>query len=452
MNKGLPKIVVKPPGPKSRELWGRLTKHLTGMSGQASMVPVAFSSGRGCVLMDVDGNEYIDFTSGIYITSAGHCHPKVVKAICDQVAALINCHDFNTPIKVECMEKLASVTPSGLTMGQLFSGGAECIEAALRLAKAATGKKEFISFYNGFHGKTLAAMSLSEIRHPAEAPRAANYYRTPYGHCYHCSFKKEYPECDIYCVDFIKEVIAHQTTGNVAGIMLEPIQGWAGSIVPPDKFLPRLRELCDEMGMLLIADEILCGSGRTGPPDGSLWCSKGHYNVTPDILIMGKGIANGYPVTAFMTTEEIMEKAPPHAFSTSYGSNPVACAAVLASLEVIEEERLVKNASKVGKFILKRLKEIQEEHETVGEVRGKGLLLGMELVKNRRSKEPFQEAGHLVYRKAFEKGLAWVPAHQNLRMAPPLIMNEELADKGLRIIEQALTETEKELKGKYGDK
>jgi 4-aminobutyrate aminotransferase-like enzyme len=331
-------------------------------------------------------------------------------------------------------------------MGQLFSGGSECIEATIRLSKAFTGKKEFISFYNGFHGKTLASMGLSEVRHPSEAPRAPSFSRTPYGHCYHCAFKMEYPDCDLFCADFVKEVLQHQTTGDVAGIVLEPIQGWAGTIVPPDDWMSRLRKLCDDLGILLIADEILTCCGRTG----KMWCVE-NYNVIPDIITMGKGFGSGYPVTAFMTTEEIMEKCPPHAFSTSYGSNPVACAAALASLKVIEKERLVENAARVGKFMIKRLKEIQEEHEIVGEVRGKGLLLGMELVKSRKSREPFREAGYLAYRKSFEKGLAWVPAHQNLRIAPALIIDEELADKGLRIIDEALKETEKELKGKYGD-
>jgi len=248
-----------------------------------------------------------------------------------------------------------------------------------------------------------------------------------------------YPECGLYCVDYLNDVIRHQTTGNVAGVVLEPILGWGGSVVPPKEYLQRLRKLCSEQGILLIADEILTGCGRTG----KMWCVE-HSNVVPDIMTVGKHLGSGYPITAVVSSERIMRDTQASA-STSFGGNPVACAAALASLQVIQEERLVDNAAKVGDAMLKRLHEIKQDHKIVGDVRGRGLLLGIELVKNPLTKEPYREAGHMVYQKAFEKGLAWVPAHHVLRIAPPMTITSELAQKGLDIIEEAIREVERSL-------
>jgi len=228
--------------------------------------------------------------------------------------------------------------------------------------------------------------------------------------------------------------------GRVAGIVLEPIQGWNGSVVYPDEFLPRLRKLCDELGIMLMVDEILTGFGRTG----KMFCVD-HYGVVPDVMILGKGLGGGFPISAIAIREQytsILEKI---SASTSYGGNPVACAAALASLEVIEEKRIVERSARLGEFILSRLRRIKENHPLVGELRGKGCLLGMELVKDPTTREPFVKAGQLVYQKAFQKGVAWIPARQNLRMSLPLIMPEEIANKALDIIEEAIAETEKEL-------
>jgi len=320
-------------------------------------------------------------------------------------------------------------------MAQLYCGGSECVEAAIRLAKIFKKKFEFIGFHGSFHGKTMGAMSLADVV-PQLGPRMPGYYRVPYGYCYRCSFKMEYPGCGLYCVEYIREVLRHQTTGNIAGIVLEPILGWGGSVVPPKEYLQRLRRLCDEEGILLIIDEILTGCGRTG----KMWCVE-HSDVVPDIMTVGKHLGSGYPITAVLSSERIMRDAQSSA-STSFGGNPVACASALASLQVIQEEKLVENAAKVGEEMMGRLKEIKDEHPIVGDVRGKGLLLGIELVKDRLTKEPNREAGHKVYQKAFGKGLAWVPAHHILRIAPPMIITSELAQKGLDIIEEAIREVE----------
>ncbi|NPV54299.1 MAG: aspartate aminotransferase family protein [Firmicutes bacterium] len=436
----IPHIVVTPPGPKSRDIHERAARHMKGFSSQVRLFPVAFESGHGYTLTDVDGNKYIDFSSGIYVTNCGHAHPKVTEAIQKWAGKLLNCHDFSTEVKTLLLEKVASISPGGkLTGMQLYCTGSEAVEAGLRVARAYTRKFEFISFFRDFHGKTMGANSLAGMDFTG-GPRAVGYHRVPYGNCYRCAFKKDYPDCGIYCVDYIRQVIAEETTGNVAAIVLEPVQGWGGSVVPPDEFLPKLRALCDELGILLFVDEVLTSFGRTG----KMFCVD-HYGVIPDLMTVGKGFGNGFPVTAILMKEELAEKLELISASTSYGGNPVACAAALASIEVIEEEGLVEHSARLGEFILNKLKEMQSNHPIIGQVRGKGCLLGMELVKDRVTKEPFVKAGQLVYQKAFAKGLAWIPAGHNLRMSPPLIMPEEVASKALDIIDEALYETEKEL-------
>jgi 4-aminobutyrate aminotransferase/4-aminobutyrate aminotransferase/(S)-3-amino-2-methylpropionate transaminase len=227
--------------------------------------------------------------------------------------------------------------------------------------------------------------------------------------------------------------------GNVAAFVLEPVQGWGGSIFPPDDFFPKLRRLCDEYGILLFDDEVLAGMGRTGE-----WMCLDHWQVVPDIVTFGKSFGNGFPVTAMVVKSEYAEALEKISASSSYGGNPMACAAALASLEVIEEEGILENVKKVGAYFMERMEKMKEEHPIIGDVKGKGFLLGIELVKDKATKEPFGEAGKLVYQKAFTKGLAWIPAGHILRMSPPLIMDEKYAGMGLDMIEESIAEVEKE--------
>ena len=438
--KSVPDMKIPAPGPRSKELHARAEKYMKGYSSQVKLFPVSFESGHGVTLTDADGNKYIDFSSGIYVTNLGHCHPKVVEYIQKYTAQLMNCHDFTTEVKVQFLEKLASLTPGNLNGIQMYCAGCESVEAAMRAARAYTKKYEFFSFYGDFHGKTMAAVSLTQVADFTSGPRAAGYHLAPGAHCYHCAFDKTYPGCKLFCVDALEKQIKFEGTGNIAGIVLEPIQGWNGSIVYPDDYLPALRKLCDKLGIFLIVDEVLTCCARTG----KMWCVD-HYDVIPDVIIMGKGLANGFPCTAFAVREEYTEVMDKISASTSYGGNPMAAAAGLASLEVIEEESIVEKSAKLGDFIMKRLVKMKDEHKIIGEVRGKGCLLGMELVKDANTKEPFIEAGKRVYQVAFSKGLAWIPANQNLRMSPPLIMEEEIAEKALEIIDQSITIVEKEL-------
>jgi len=405
----VPNIIVPPPGPKSKELHNKTAKNFKGFSSQVQLFPVAFAEGKGVTLTDVDGNTYIDFSSGIYVTSLGHCHPKVSEAIKKYADTLLNCHDFVTPIKAKLVEKLVSVSMGDLNGVQLYDSGTAAVEAGLRTLRAATGKIEIISFYKDFHGKTLGATSCARVD-KTSGLRAPGFFLVPRPYCYRCDFKLKYPDCGIHCVDFIKTAIREQTTNQVAGIVLEPIQGWAGSVVSPDEFMPKLRKLCDDLKILLMADEVLTCMARTGK-----MFAMEHWNVVPDIMTLGKSFGNGFPVTAMLVSEKYKEAIEKISASTSYGGNPMACAAALASIEIIEEENLCEKSAKLGEFCMKRMKKMYDRYKIIGEVRGKGCLLGIELVKDRNTKEPFEEAGKLVYQKAFRKGVAWIPAGHILR-------------------------------------
>lgn len=433
----LPSIKTELPGPKSNEFHSRAAKYMKGYSSQVKLFPVAFESGKGCTLTDVDDNIFIDFSSGIYVTGLGHCHPKISEAVATYAKKLMNCHDFTTEIKMKLLEKLASITMGDLNGIQLYDSGTTAVEAGLRCARAASGKFEFMSFWRDFHGKTMGAVSLAGVD-KSQGMRAPGFFLAPRPNCYRCPFKLKYPECDCQCVDFVEDVIKNETTGQIAAIVLEPIQGWGGSVVPPDEFIPRLRKICDKHNMLLMADEVLTCMGRTGK-----MFAMEHWNTTPDITTLGKGFGNGFPVTAMCVSDKYKDAVEQISASSSYGGNPMACAAALASIEVIEDEKLCERSAHLGEVFLKRMNKMKDNHKIIGDVRGKGCLLAMELVKDKNSKEPFDDAGKMVYQSAFAKGLAWVPAGHILRLSPPIIMEDDMALKGLDIIEEAVIEVEK---------
>lgn len=441
--KSVPRIVAPPPGPKSKEMHSRAAKFMRGYSSQVRLFPVVFAAGHGVTLTDVDGNTYIDFSSGIYVTGLGHCHPKVTEAVQKAAGELMNCHDFTTPIKMRLLEKLAELTPGlgdkKLSGMQLYDSGTTAVEAGLRVMRAATGKFEFISFHRDFHGKTMGAVGLAQVD-SSQGLRAPGFFLVPRGNCYRCAFKQKYPECNLMCVDYIRTVLKEETSGRVAGIVFEPVQGWGGSVVPPDGWIQKIRVLCDELGILMMADEVLTCMARTGK-----MFAMQNWNTVPDVITLGKGFGNGFPVTAMIVADKYKEVIEKISASTSYGGNPMACAAALASLEVIEEEGLCERSAHLGEILLKRMKEMEAAYPIIGEARGLGCLLGIELVKDKATKEPFEEAGRLVYQKAFRKGLAWIPAGHILRMSPPMIMDDDVALKGLSIIEESIYETQKEL-------
>jgi 4-aminobutyrate aminotransferase-like enzyme len=442
--KGIPHIVTETPGPKSKAMHANAAKYMKGLSSQVKLFPVCFEEGYGITLTDVDGNKYLDFSSGIYVTSLGHCHPKISEAIAYWAKKLMNAHDFTTPVKEKLLEKMVDVLPGNLNAIQLYSDGSSAVEAAIRAARAITGKHEFISGYRDFHGKSMAAVSCAQmIRGDVLSygpTRAPGFYMVPRPDPYRPLWTKTDGTIDTdKYIEFYEQFITESTVGNLAAFVLEPAQGWAGSIFPPDDFFPKLKKLCEKYKVLLFDDEVLAGMGRTGE-----WLCLNHWDVVPDIVTLGKSFGNGFPVTAMVLKEEYAEALETISASSSYGGNPMACAAALASIEVIEEEDLLDNVRTVSKVIMQRMERMKEQHPIIGDVKGKGFLLGIELVKDKNTKEPFAQAGTLVYQKAFQKGLAWIPAGHILRMSPPLIMDEKHAMMGLDMIEDAISEVEDE--------
>ena len=440
----IPSLVTETPGPKSKVMHANTARYMKGLSSQVKLFPVCFEEGYGISLTDVDGNRYLDFSSGIYVTSLGHCHPKISEAISYWSKKLMNVHDFTTPVKERLMEKMASILPGKLNAIQLYSDGTAAVEAAIRAARAITGKHEFISAYRDFHGKTQAAVSCARM-HRSETlsygpTRSAGFYMVPRPDPYRPLWTRadNTIDTDAY-IEFYENFIVEGTVGNVAAFVLEPVQGWAGSIFPPDDFFPKLKALTEKHHILLYDDEVLAGMGRTGE-----WLTLNHWGVIPDIVTFGKSFGNGFPVTAMVVSEENGDALEKISASSSYGGNPMACAAALASIEVIEEEDILQNVRDVGDYFMKRMLKMKEQHPIIGDVKGKGFLLGIELVMDKKTKEPFEEAGKLVYQKAFKKGLAWIPAGHILRMSPPLIMNDKYAAMGMDIIEDAISEVEKE--------
>jgi 4-aminobutyrate aminotransferase-like enzyme len=425
-------------GPRSREIVAREQRHIApGYQSFALYSGLAMARGSGAILWDEDGNEYIDFIAGIAVGSVGHCHPHYVEALKRQ-AERLTFGSFTTETRARFLELVASVTPEGLTRIQLFSGGAEAVEAGLRLARAATGRHEAIGFWGGFHGKTGGVLGLlgSDFKHHL-GPFLPGQYSTPYADCYRCPFKLRYPDCGIACAEYVREVIRHQTAGEIAAIIVEPIQGTAGNVIPPDGFLRALQSVARDHGALLFADEMITGFGRTG----AMWGAE-HEGVVPDIMTVGKGVGGGFPLAGVISTEALTSAKPwanPSASSSSYGGNPLAAAAGLAALEIILKEDLVGHAQHVGAVMLAELERLKDKYRTVGEVRGRGLLLGIELVEDRQTRRPLDKAiTRDLYTECLRRGLVAMTYSPTIRLNPPLVITEETARTGLGILDEAL--------------
>jgi 4-aminobutyrate aminotransferase-like enzyme len=399
--------------------------------------PVAYESGAGVTLTDVDGNTYIDFSSGIVITNLGHAHPRIAEAVARAASQLDNVHDFATPWKVEALEALASVTPGDLNLFTFFSSGTEAIEGAMRVARAITGRSGFVSFHRDYHGRTGGAASVTASR-ASNAARDPGNYLLPSGHCYRCSLGLTHPACGLRCASFAGESIDQNLPGQIAGAVMELVTNGNGATVYQPGYVSAVADVVRSRGGVFIADEVATGFGRTGA-----WFASQDEGVLPDIMAIGKGMGNGFPVTAIAVREEFAEALEVSYPSTSYGGNPMACAAVVEVIKVMKEEQIVEHARRVGEHALEVMRGIAERHPIVGEVRGRGTLLAMELVKDRATREPFVEAGDLVYQEAFRRGVAWATAGNILRITPPIVMSEEIMSKGLSIVEEAIAHAEK---------
>lgn len=432
------------PGPRSKQIVGREQQHMApGLQSIALYAGLAMVRGNGCTLVDEDGNQYIDFIAGIGVGSVGHCHPHYVETLRQQVDRL-TFGSFTTETRTRFLELLASVAPGGLTRMQLYSGGAEAVEAAFRLAKSATRRFEFIGFWGGFHGKTGGVLGLlgDEFKQHL-GPFMPGLYVSPYANCYRCPLSLQYPECGIACAEHLRDVIRYQTQGEIAAIIVEPMQGTAGNVVPPAGFLKAIQAIAREHEALLIFDEMLTGFGRTG----KMWGGD-HDGVVPDVLTIGKGMGGGFPVSGIISTDELSRAKPfanPSGSSSSYGGNPLAAAAGLASLEIILKEDLVTNAERVGAVMLSRLEALKEKYRFVGDVRGKGLMLGVDMVQDRTTKEPLQqEVTHALFQECLRRGLVAMCYSHIIRINPPLVINESTALEGLAILDEAMAAVAKQ--------
>ena len=431
-----PRVVTEVPGPKSRALTAREAAHLApGVQSISTLSGIAVESASGSIIQDVDGNRFLDLAAGICVNALGHSHPEYGRILKDQIDhAMVG--SFTTQRRVEALEKVASHLPKGLDRLQFYSGGSEAVEAALRLSKSHTKKFEFLSFWGGFHGKTAGTMSLiGDGTKNNLGPAMPGTYLTPYADCYRCPLALKYPSCGIECASFAKKVIRNSTTGALAAILIEPIQGTAGNIVPPPEFLPIVREIATENNALLLADEMITGFGRTGK-----WFAVEHVGVTPDIMTLGKGLGAGFPVAGLASTEAITKATPwgsPSGSSSSYGANPLASAAVLAASTVIENERLVENSAELGAFMLGALQALQEKYEFIGEVRGQGLLLGVELVKDRASKEPLDKKVCVrLFHECMKRGLICMIYNPHFRVNPALSIDRTAAETAIGILDE----------------
>jgi len=443
--KDYPKIVVRPPGPKARELVKRDEASIS--PSYVRFYPLAIEMGKDCIVKDVDGNEYIDFNSGLVCLNVGHNHPKVVSAIknqCDRFLHYSNT-DFYYREVVDLAEKLFEITPGKFEKKVYFgNSGTEAVEASIKLSKWHTRKHQFIAFIGGFHGRTLGSLSFTGsklVQRRYYFPMLPGITHVPYPHCYRCPFKLSYPDCGYWCVDFIDEMILQKylPPEEVAGIVFEPIQGEGGYVVPPPEYFQRLKKLADKYGFLLIDDEIQAGMGRTGR-----WFAIEHWKVDPDIICVAKALASGLPLGVTVARARLMDwEGGSHA--STFGGNPLACAAALAVIDVIKEEKLLENAEKQGNYIMKWLQNLKEEREIVGDVRGKGLMIGVEIVEDKETKKSGTTKAKEVMLRCWKRGVAIITCGAStLRIAPPLTITRELVDASLEIIGDVIKEVEKE--------
>jgi 4-aminobutyrate aminotransferase len=427
-----PRLVTELPGPRARAVMERDATVTSPSLPRA--YPLAPARGAGAVVEDVDGNAFLDFNAAIAVCSTGHAHPAVVRAVQEQAERLLHysASDFYLPIYSEVCARLDAITPVvGETRSFLTNSGTEAVEAAIKLARRHTGRQYVISFIGGFHGRTYGSVTLTASKanyHAGFGPLLPGVLYAPYGYCHRCPINLSYPECGLATVDYIEDVIFHRLArpDEVAAVIIEPIQGEGGYIVPPPGWLRKLRDLCTEHGILFVADEVQSGMGRTG----RMWATE-HVDVVPDIVLAGKGIASGMPLGAMIARADLMSW-DAGAHGSTYGGNPVACAAALATIDLIEGE-LADNAAVVGDQLLHGLRSLQARQPLIQDVRGIGLMIGVEFAD--------AEVADAVEMACFHRGLLTLRAGDStIRMSPPMVIGREQAATGLHLFEEACAE------------
>ena len=432
------------PGPKARALIERDQKVVSSSYPRA--YPFVMDHGKGVEVWDADGNRFIDFMAGIAVLSTGHANARVVKAVQDAAENFLHISsDFYHEGWIRLSEKLDEIAPFEETAKTfLTNSGTEAVETAIKLAKFHTKRHNFIGFFGAFHGRTMGSVAFTASKphyHRGFYPLMPGVTHVPFPDAYrpilHRKMGEDYGETVVRFIE--EEIFDHNVPGDeIAGVLVEPIQGEGGYVVPPDGFFPALRKLCDKYGIMLIADEVQSGMGRTGK-----WWAIEHFGVEPDIVTSAKGIASGLPLGACIARESVMTW-PKGVHGNTFGGNPISCAASLATIELLEESYL-SNAAEVGQYALDALQEIQVRHTSMGDVRGKGLMIGVEFVQDKNTKEPNEEIRNKIEQLGFEHGLLLLGCGKStIRLAPPLSITKQEMEEGLEIFEKVITMAEKE--------
>jgi 4-aminobutyrate aminotransferase len=433
-----PRMVCPPPGPKARAVIERDARTMS--QNYRKDYPLVVDHAKGPVVVDADGNRYLDFAAGIAVASTGHCHPDVVAAVQRQAERLLHlcATDFYHEDVVALAEGLARRAPGRGPWRVFFANsGAEVVEAAVKLARLRTGRPKVVAFYGGFHGRTYGALSLTAskpVQRRGYAPLLPEVLHTHYAYCYRCPVNRHPDTCKVECLDLLTETMFSTTTdpSEIAAVIVEPVQGEGGYVVPHAQFLPRLREVTRRHGILLIADEVQCGMGRTG----RMFASE-HFGLEPDMITLAKGIASGLPLGALVAKDDVMRwESGGH--GSTFGGNPVSVAAGLATLRLLEEG-LIANAERVGRVLMTALRDRLGGQAVIGDVRGLGLMVGVEIVRDRFRREPAPDLRERILVEAFKRGLLLLGCGRStIRLAPPLVVDEEDAATAARILEEAV--------------
>ncbi len=421
------------PGPKSAELLEKAKNCEPPCS--ADQTPIVWDHGQGVYVWDVDGNPFIDFTSGVLVSNLGHNHPGLVSAIQNQAPRMMNCYSFPTPERVSASSRLKAAIPGNLNRVFMLSTGADATEAALRIARRYTGKQEILAFYGGFHGRTYGAMGVA-----GSLGTRRNFGMTvpggimaPYGYCYRCFYGKKYPDCDMFCLKSLDRIINSSSSGDMGAVIVEPYQGSAGFIFPPEGWLKALETWARERSLLLIVDEVQASFGRTGKLFACEW-----EDIHPQLLCLGKGMGSGIPASAVCGESKVMECMKPGELSSTWGGNPLASAAVLAVLDAMEKEKLPENSRIMGEYLKSRFLEMKARYPFLGDVRGKGLVIGLEFVDPADGYTPSPDITRKVVMGCAEHGvlLGKLGLYGNvIRIAPPLIITQAELDSALDVFE-----------------
>jgi len=438
MARDYPRIVTALPGPKAAKLIDRDSRAMS--QNYSKDYPLVAANGKGAMVEDVDGNRFLDFGAGIAVVSTGHSHPEVVAAVKAQAERFLHmCYtDFYYETLIELAERLAARGPGPGPWRVFFANsGAEVVEGAMKLARVRTGRQKVIAFYGAFHGRTYGAMSLTAsklVQKRGYGPFLPEVYHSHYANCYRCPVNREPRTCNVECLDLLTQSMFGSTVNpdEVAAVIVEPVQGEGGYVVPDPRFLSRLREITRQHGILLIADEVQCGMGRTG----KLFASE-HFDLQPDIVTLAKGIASGMPLAALMAREDVM-RWNDGGHGSTFGGNPVAAAAGLATLKLLEEG-LTENAAKVGSYLLQECRSRLARHEPIGDIRGLGLMIGLDVVKDQSSREPDPAARLKIIQECFRRGLILIGCGKStIRLAPPLVVDREDCDRAVSILDDSL--------------